>query len=152
MKLVVQRVKRASVTVVDQDKVVGKIGNGLFILVGVGKNDSASDARQLALKLSKLRIMSDDNAKMNLTVRDLGAEILVVSQFTLYSDTSGGNRPSFVGAAKPDVARLVYEEFVRGLADLGNKVATGSFGDYMKISLELDGPVTIVLDSSQTTK
>ncbi|EKD62121.1 MAG: hypothetical protein ACD_52C00299G0001, partial [uncultured bacterium] len=72
--------------------------------------------------------MSDDNAKMNLTVRDLGAEILVVSQFTLYSDTSGGNRPSFVGAAKPDVARLVYEEFVRGLADLGNKVATGSFG------------------------
>ena len=152
MKLVVQRVKRASVTVVDQDKVVGKIGNGLFILVGVGKNDSASDARQLALKLSKLRIMSDDNAKMNLTVRDLGAEILVVSQFTLYSDTSGGNRPSFVGAAKPDVARLVYEEFVGGLADLGNKVATGSFGDYMKISLELDGPVTIVLDSSQTTK
>ena len=152
MKLVVQRVKRASVTVVDQDKVVGKIGKGLFILVGVGKNDSASDARQLALKLSKLRIMSDDNAKMNLTVRDLGAEILVVSQFTLYSDTSGGNRPSFVGAAKPDVARLVYEEFVRGLADLGNKVATGSFGDYMKISLELDGPVTIVLDSSQTTK
>ena len=152
MKLVVQRVKRASVTVVDQDKVVGKIGNGLFILVGVGKNDSENDARQLALKLSKLRIMSDDNAKMNLTVRDLGAEILVVSQFTLYSDTSGGNRPSFVGAAKPDVARLVYEEFVGGLADLGNKVATGSFGDYMKISLELDGPVTIVLDSSQTTK
>lgn len=144
MKLIIQRVSKASVSV--DNKTVSEIGNGLFILVGVGVDDAEESARSLASKVSKLRVMKDDNGKMNLTVKDAGGEFLVVSQFTLYADTTGGNRPSFVRAAPPETARPLYEKFVEHLKNLGEvPVKTGSFGEYMEISLELDGPVTILI-------
>jgi len=145
MRLVIQRVKEASVRVVGRDKIVGEIGNGLLILIGVGEGDNKKDAEAMAQKLSKLRIMSDTEGKMNLSVKDIEGEILAVSQFTLYADTSGGNRPSFIKAAKPVKAREIYDYFVVKLKDLGVKVKTGEFGSYMKIKAELDGPVTILL-------
>jgi len=147
MKLVVQRVKSASVEVVGTKKVVGKIGKGFFVLVGVGKNDTEKKAHQLAGKLAKLRVMSDEFGKMNLSVRDVGAEVLVVSQFTLYAYAKDGNRPSFIEAADPKKAREIYEHFIDELKNLGVEVETGSFGEYMKINMELDGPVTIILES-----
>ena len=142
MRLVVQRVTQASVKVKKQ--VVGQIGKGLFILVGIKKGDSLKDAETLAAKLSKLRVMADKEGKMNLSIVEVGAEVLVVSQFTLYADTSGGNRPSFLNAALPDEARKIYEHFVAELRRLGVKLQTGSFGDYMEIEAKLDGPVTIL--------
>ncbi|OGM15987.1 D-tyrosyl-tRNA(Tyr) deacylase [Candidatus Woesebacteria bacterium RBG_16_42_24] len=142
MRLVVQRVTQASVKVKKQ--VVGQIGKGLFILVGIKKGDSLKDAETLAAKLSKLRVMADKEGKMNLSIVEVGAEVLVVSQFTLYADTSGGNRPSFINAALPDEARKIYEHFVAELRRLGVKLQTGSFGDYMEIEAKLDGPVTIL--------
>jgi len=145
MRLVVQRVKKARVTVIETGKVIGKIGQGLLVLLGVKKGDAKSEAEALAAKLAKLRVMADTAGKMNLSVMDVDAEILVVSQFTLYADTSGGNRPSFIQAALPDEAREIYEHFLAELRKLGVKVETGSFGAYMEISAELDGPVTIVL-------
>lgn len=144
MKLVVQRVKNAKVRVIDAGRVVGKIGMGLFILVGVGKDDNKEDAENLAEKISKLRIISDVYGKMNLSVKETNREILVVSQFTLLADTSGGNRPSFIKVAKPNKARDIYEFFVTSLKKLGLHVETGSFGEYMEIEAILDGPVTIV--------
>lgn len=147
MKLVIQRVNRASVEVVSSSKVVGKIDKGLFILVGVKKGDNLKDAENLALKVSKLRVMADNEEKMNLSVADTKSKILAVSQFTLYADTTGGNRPSFVNAALPTDAKPIYEHFVKTLKELGIKVETGSFGDYMKIDCELDGPVTIILEN-----
>ncbi|KKR39553.1 D-tyrosyl-tRNA(Tyr) deacylase [Candidatus Woesebacteria bacterium RIFOXYA1_FULL_40_18] len=144
MRLVVQRVKKASVSVVGTNEVVGKIGKGLFVLVGVKKGDTLKDAEMLAAKLSKLRVMADENDKMNLTVSDVKGEFLVVSQFTLYADTSGGNRPSFINAALPDEAKKVYEHFIAKLKESGVKVETGSFGAYMEIESVLDGPVTIL--------
>lgn len=146
MKLVVQRVKEASVKTVKNNKVVGKIGKGYFVLVGVKKGDSLDDAENLANKLLKLRVMSDENDKMNLSIKDAGGEILIVSQFTLYADTSGGNRPSFINAALPEDAEKIYEYFVNKLKEGGIKVETGSFGDYMEIDAILDGPVTIVFE------
>jgi D-tyrosyl-tRNA(Tyr) deacylase len=143
MRLVVQRVKEAEVRIVDTNKVVGKIGKGLFILVGVGRGDDVSQAGILAEKISKLRIISDENGKMNLSVKDTGSEILVVSQFTLYADTTAGNRPSFIKAALPDEAESIFNEFVSNLKNLGLKVQTGKFGEYMEIDTVLDGPVTI---------
>ena len=125
-------------------KTVGKIGKGYFVLVGVKKGDSEKDAEMLAVKLLKLRVMADEEGKMNLALKDAGGEILVVSQFTLYADTSGGNRPSFINAGLPDEAKKIYEHFVAKLREGGVKVATGSFGDYMEISCVLDGPVTIL--------
>jgi D-tyrosyl-tRNA(Tyr) deacylase len=125
-------------------EVVGKIGRGLFVLVGIKKEDTEGTAEILAEKLVKLRVMADKAGKMNLAVGDVGAELLVVSQFTLYADTSGGNRPSFIEAALPEDARGVYEHFVTTLKALGVKVETGKFGEYMEISAELDGPVTIL--------
>src|SRR3990172_10524682 len=142
MRLVVQRVTQASVKVKKQ--VVGQIGKGLFILVGIKKGDSLKDAETLAAKLSKLRVMADKEGKMNLSIVEVGAEVLVVSQFTLYADTSGGNRPSFINAALPDEARKIYEHFVAELRRLGVKLQTGSFGDNMEIEAKLDGPVTIL--------
>lgn len=144
MRLVVQRVKKASVSQVKTGNVVGEIGEGLFVLVGVKKGDSQKEALVLAEKLSKLRVMADDQGKMNLSVKDIGGEILAVSQFTLLADTSGGNRPSFINAADPIEAERIYEHFVAKLKELGLKVKTGSFGSYMQISCELDGPVTIL--------
>lgn len=146
MKLVVQRVQKASVTRHKDGQVVGKIDKGLFVLIGIKKGDSLEMAENLVEKLSKLRIMSDENDKMNLSVLDIKASILAVSQFTLYANTSGGNRPSFVEAEDPNKAREIYEHFVSKLKEKGINVEIGSFGDYMDISVELDGPVTIVLE------
>jgi D-tyrosyl-tRNA(Tyr) deacylase len=147
MRLIVQRVNLASVAV--GGKVVGKIEAGLFVLLGVKEGDSEKDAELLADKLSKLRVMSDSDNKMNLSVKDVMASVLVVSQFTLYADTTGGNRPSFIKAAKPDKAKRLYEFFVQKLKEKRIKVETGSFGEYMKINAVLDGPVTIILDSEE---
>jgi len=145
MRLVVQRVKRASVLVARTGEVVGKIRNGLFVLVGVKVSDTKKDAEILAEKLVKLRIMADKAGKMNLSVKDLNAPLLVVSQFTLYADTSKGNRPSFVKAARPELAQEIYEHFIGQLKKEGIRVESGKFGDYMEISALLDGPVTISL-------
>lgn len=144
MKLVIQRVTKAQVAV---DKtVVGKIGAGLFVLVGIKTEDTQKEASFLAEKLVKLRVMSDPSGKMNLSVTDIAGEILVVSQFTLYGDTKGGNRPSFIRAARSEVSAPLYEYFVEQLKSLGLTVATGQFGADMQISAELDGPVTIVME------
>ena len=146
MRLVVQRVLSASVRVVDEAKTIGKIEKGLFVLVGVGKNDSKEQAEILAAKLAKLRVMADDKGKMNLPAK----EFLAVSQFTLYADASKGNRPSFVKAEAPGKASEIYKHFVSCLEkDISedSKIETGSFGNYMEIKADLDGPVTIILES-----
>ena len=147
MKLVIQRVKKASVTRVADGQIVGQIKKGLFVLVGVKKGDSTTEVDILVKKLSKLRIMSDEKDKMNLSVMDTKSEILVVSQFTLYANTKDGNRPSFIDAEEPQKAQKIYEYFISSLKSLGLIVETGSFGDYMLIETQLDGPVTIILDS-----
>lgn len=147
MKLVIQRVKKASVTRVADGQIVGQIKKGLFVLVGVKKGDSTTEVDILVKKLSKLRIMSDEKDKMNLSVMDTKSEILVVSQFTLYANTKDGNRPSFIDAEEPQKAQKIYEYFICSLKSLGLIVETGSFGDYMLIETQLDGPVTIILDS-----
>lgn len=149
MKLVIQRVKSASVSVSGEK--VSEIGTGLFVLVGVTQTDTEKQADFLAEKVSKMRLMSDDADKMNLTVSDVDGEILVVSQFTLYSDTSGGNRPSFLKAARPDIARPIYERFVEKLKEKGIPVKTGRFGEYMMIDPVFDGPVTIVMEEKAST-
>lgn len=144
VKLVIQRVKEARVRT--GGNVIGEIGRGLFVLLGVGQEDKTEYVDILAERLGKLRIMADKEGKMNLSVKDVSGEILVVSQFTLYADTSGGNRPSFVKAAEPERARQVYERFLEELKAKDVKVATGSFGDYMEIEAVCDGPVTITLE------
>jgi D-tyrosyl-tRNA(Tyr) deacylase len=144
MRLVVQRVQKASVLTVSDKKVVGKIGEGLLVLVGFKKGDEEKDVELLADKLSKLRVMADKAGKMNLSIADTESKILVVSQFTLHADTSGGNRPSFVNAEEPVKAEKLYELFISKLKEKGIKVETGSFGDYMQIEAVLDGPVTII--------
>ncbi|HRN95927.1 MAG TPA: D-aminoacyl-tRNA deacylase [Candidatus Levybacteria bacterium] len=143
MKLVIQRVKKAKVTAESHEE---SIGHGLFVLFGAGNGDTKEQVIKLAQKLYKMRLMRDDNKKMNLAVKDVKGEFLVVSQFTLYGDTSGGNRPSFVNAMAPDMARELYELFVSELRNLGGTVETGSFGNYMNIATELDGPVTILVE------
>src|SRR3990167_8844671 len=124
MKLVIQRVKSASV--VSGGKEVGSIGIGLFILIGVSDTDTLVGAKKLAEKVYKMRLMRDDEDKMNKSVSDVNGEFLLVSQFTLYADTAGGNRPSFIHAARPEVAKPIYEEFVNTIKELGGKVAIGS--------------------------
>lgn len=145
MRLVIQRVKRAKVSVKGKNKIVGKINKGLFILMGVTEGDSKEGAGKLAEKVSKLRIMADKEGKMNLSIKDVDGEVLVVSQFTLYADTRKGNRPSFIKASVPELAKDIYEHFVAQLKERGVKVETGEFGAYMEIDTELDGPVTIIL-------
>jgi len=144
MKLVIQRVSSASVTV--DKKVVGSIGKGYFVLLGVSGDDNEDIAEKLAEKLIKLRVMSDENDKMNLDLKTADGEVLVVSQFTLYADTSGGNRPSFIKAGEPAKAKAIYDLFINRLREEGFKVATGEFGSYMDIKANLDGPVTIILE------
>lgn len=144
MKLVVQRVGRAKVTRVSDKKVVGQIDKGLFVLVGFKKGDTEKDIEILSVKLSKLRVMSDDKDKMNLSVGDVNGKILLVSQFTLHADTSGGNRPSFINAEEPEKARKLYELLTQKLKELEIPVEIGSFGDHMEIEALLDGPVTII--------
>jgi len=144
MKLVVQRVEKAKVIRVSDQKVVGEIGLGLLVLIGFKKGDTEKDVEMIADKLSKLRVMADKSDKMNLSVIDTKSSILVVSQFTLYAETSGGNRPSFINAEDPVKAKKLYELFINKLKEKDIKVETGSFGDYMKIETVLDGPVTIL--------
>ena len=129
------------------DKTVGKIGKGLFVLIGIKKGDSQKDADILADKLVKLRVMADSSSKMNLSVKDANAQILSVSQFTLYANTKDGNRPSFIEAEEPEKAKELYEYFVSKLKNSGLVIETGEFGEYMKINCELDGPVTVILES-----
>jgi D-tyrosyl-tRNA(Tyr) deacylase len=149
MKLVSQRVNKARVVRRNQDKSwekVGEIELGLLVLVGFKRGDSEKEVGKLAEKLSKLRVMSDGEEKMNLSAKDVDGSILVVSQFTLYADTQGGNRPSFIDADEPEKARMLYELFIEKLKEKGINVETGSFGDFMKIDAELDGPVTIIVE------
>ncbi len=150
MKLVVQRVKRAQVTLRStqgKKRVVGSINKGYFVLVGVTHDDTEKEADYLAEKLAKLRVMSDEKQKMNLSLSDTGGEVLVVSQFTLYGDLSKGNRPSFIKAAKPEKGERLYNYFVEKLRSLGVEVKTGEFGAMMQIDAQLDGPVTILVSS-----
>jgi len=146
MRLVVQRVKKAKVIRVDDGSVVGEIEKGLFVLVGFKKGDTEKEVEIFSDKLAKLRVMGDSEDKMNLSVADVGAKMLIVSQFTLYADTKGGNRPSFINAEDPEKARKLYELFVEKIKGKGIGVETGSFGDYMEIETVLDGPVTILYE------
>ena len=146
MRVIVQRVSNASVTV-DGD-VVGDIGPGLLCLVGIGEGDTEEEARWLAHKTANLRIFADEDDRMNLSVKDIGGSILVVSQFTLYANTRKGFRPSFVGAASPDVAEPLVDLYTEAIQDENVPVETGIFGAYMEVSLENDGPVTIILEKN----
>lgn len=148
MKLVIQRVQEASVTI-DQ-KVSAQIGPGLLVLVGIGTEDNEEDVRYLSQKLVQLRIFGDAQGLMNLSVKDIGGELLLVSQFTLMASSRKGNRPSFIEAARPETAIPLYEQFCAATAALlGKPVATGVFGADMKVALVNDGPVTIIIDSKQ---
>lgn len=145
MRAVAQRVTGASVTV--DGRTVGKIGDGLLVLLGVGNGDTDDDMRYIADKTMNLRIFSDENGKMNLSLRDISGEMLVVSQFTLYGDCSHGRRPFFGDAMEPVAAEKMYGDFVKYVAENGIKTATGEFGADMKVELLNDGPVTIILES-----
>ena len=147
MRALLQRVSHASVTVDEQ--VVGQIGQGLLVLLGVGRDDSEVQVKALADKIVYLRIFGDDEGKMNRSLLDIGGEVLVVSQFTLYADTRRGRRPSFTDAAPPVVAETLFELFKDALASYGLTVASGIFGAYMAIEIRNEGPVTIWLDSEQ---
>jgi D-tyrosyl-tRNA(Tyr) deacylase len=144
MRAVVQRVSQARVAV--GGEVVGAIDHGLAVLVGVAPDDTSAEARALATKLAGLRIFRDEEQKMNRSVADVGGGVLVISQFTLYGDTRRGRRPSFVGAAQPEIAEPLVAEVVAALAGLGLPTATGSFGADMAVTLTNDGPVTLVLE------
>jgi D-tyrosyl-tRNA(Tyr) deacylase len=144
MRSVVQRVREASVTV--EGEVVGAIGPGLVALVGVTHEDDAAGAAKLAGKIAHLRVMDDEDGVMNRSVVDAGGEVLVVSQFTLYGDTSRGRRPSWIAAARPEHAEPLVDAVVTGLRALGLKVATGRFRTDMHVALVNDGPVTLILD------
>ena len=146
MKVVIQRVSKASVTI--EGKVKSAIGKGLLILLGVEDVDTEEDINWLCGKISKLRIFNDEKGIMNLSVKDVGGELLVVSQFTLHASTKKGNRPSYIKASKPDIAIPMYERFVNVLEVVAEReVQTGEFGADMKVELLNDGPVTIIIDS-----
>ena len=146
MRIVLQRVKSASVSI--DEVVVGNINQGFLLLVGVGPEDTSDDASYLARKIAGMRIFSDENGKMNLSIDQVGGKILSVSQFTLFADTKKGNRPSFTGAASPEAANKLYEEFNEILrTEYGLIVETGEFAADMQVSLVNDGPVTILLDT-----
>ncbi len=148
MRAVVQRVSRAHVMV--EGRVTGEIGPGLMILLGVGKEDTATVAATLAAKVANLRIFEDEQGKMNLSLLETKGDALVVSQFTLYGDARGQRRPSFIAAAPPEKANELYEEFNTALRALGVNVATGIFQAMMSVELVNEGPVTILLDSDKT--
>lgn len=145
MRVVVQRVKHASVTI--NGTVNGKINNGFLVLLGIQSTDSEQDVDYLVKKVTNLRIFSDENDKINLSLKDVNGELLIVSQFTLYANCKEGNRPSFVETAKPDVAIPLYEYFVSECKKIIPVVETGIFGADMKVDLLNDGPVTIIMDS-----
>jgi D-tyrosyl-tRNA(Tyr) deacylase len=144
MRLVLQRVKTGTVTV--KETKIAEIGHGLVILVGVGQQDTQEQANWLAEKCANLRIFEDHDGKTNLSVKDVGGEALVVSQFTLYADTQKGRRPSFIKAALPEVAEPLVEVFAQGLEKAGVPVQMGEFGAHMLVEIDNDGPVTIVLE------
>jgi len=148
MRVVVQRVSRAKVTV--EGQVTGEIGVGLMILLGVGKEDNSAVAAAMAEKLANLRIFEDAQGKMNLSLLDVKGSALVVSQFTLYGDARGQRRPSFISAAAPELAKKLYEEFCEALRKLEIKVGTGIFQAMMSVELVNEGPVTILVDSEKT--
>ena len=146
MKAVIQRVSSASVTI--NSKIVAEIQNGLLVLLGIEDADTPEDIDWLTSKIINLRIFGEKNGVMNLSVKEINGEIIVVSQFTLHASTKKGNRPSYIKAAKPEIAIPLYENFVNKLeAGFGKKVQTGIFGADMKVSLLNDGPVTIIIDS-----
>lgn len=148
MRVVLQRVSRASVTI-DQ-RIKAEIGDGLLILLGIEEEDTNEDISWLCSKISKIRIFNDENGVMNHSLLDIGGDAIVVSQFTLHAGTKRGNRPSYVKAAKPKVAIPMYEEFIRTLEkELGKPVGKGKFGADMKVDLLNDGPVTILIDSKR---
>ena len=145
MRAVLQRVNKSSVTV--NDKIIGKIGNGLLVFLGVSRQDEIKDADYLADKIPNLRIFEDENAKMNRSLLETGGQMLVVSQFTLLGDCRKGRRPSFTNAAGPDKAKELYEYFVSQIKLKGVRVKTGQFRAVMAVSLVNDGPVTIIVES-----
>lgn len=146
MKAVIQRVTHASVAI--ENEVVASIATGLLILIGIEEADTQEDIVWLTAKIANLRIFGDENGVMNLSVKDINGEIIVVSQFTLHASTKKGNRPSYIKAAKPDLAVPLYEQFVTQMeVEAEKKVQTGQFGADMKVSLLNDGPVTIIIDS-----
>ncbi|WP_337405422.1 D-aminoacyl-tRNA deacylase [Suilimivivens sp.] len=150
MKLVIQRVQEASVSV-DQE-VVGKIGHGFMVLLGVSQTDTEEIAEKMFQKLLKLRIFEDENGKTNLDIKSVNGELLIISQFTLYADCRHGNRPSFIGAGTPDQANALYEYFLSQCRKEIPVVEQGIFGAHMMVSLINDGPFTIVLDSNEIIK
>lgn len=146
MRVVVQRVSEANVTVDGQ--VIGAIQEGLMVLLGIQNEDSTEDIQWIANKLVQMRIFDDAEGVMNLSVQDIGGSILLISQFTLYAATKKGNRPSYIAAAKPEIAIPIYEQMIVALnKELGKPIATGQFGADMKVSLLNNGPVTIIIDS-----
>lgn len=144
MKFVIQRVKNAQVDV--DNRTIGKIDKGFLVLIGITHTDTKEIADYLVKKMINLRIFKDENGKMNLSLNDINGSLLLVSQFTLYADCSGGNRPSFIEAAKPDFANELYEYIISECRKKIDKVKTGIFGADMKVSLINDGPVTIILE------
>lgn len=145
MRAVLQRVKESSVEV--DKKIIGSIYNGLMILLGIENEDNEDDIVWLYNKVLNMRIFGDENGQMNLSVLDIKGELLIISQFTLHASTRKGNRPSFVRAAKPDVAIPLYKKFIAKMKESNLKVETGEFGADMKVSLINDGPVTVIIDS-----
>ena len=146
MKALLQRVTSASVSVTDE--VAGRIGQGLVAFIGVANSDTRKDAQYLAQKAVNLRIFTDEAGRFNLSALDINGELLIISQFTLMADTRRGRRPSFAGAAPPAQAEELFEYFVKEVCATGLKVATGRFQQYMQVEIHNDGPVTILLDSS----
>lgn len=148
MRVVLQRVSKASVTI--DGEIVSEIGRGMLILVGIEDEDTQDDINWLAAKIIQLRIFDDENGVMNLSVKEVEGEILIVSQFTLHASTKKGNRPSYIRASKPDFAIPIYEKFIQKTEELmGKKAGTGRFGAMMDVALVNDGPVTIIIDSKQ---
>ena len=146
MKVVIQRVSQASVTI--DSKIVAEIQKGLLVLVGIEDADTQEDILWLTSKIANLRIFEDENEVMNLSIKDINGDIIVVSQFTLHASTKKGNRPSYIKAAKPEIAIPIYEKFIAQLEqEIGKKLQTGKFGADMKVLLLNDGPVTIVMDT-----
>ena len=150
MKFVIQRVKNASVTV--ENNITGKIDHGFLVLIGITSCDTKEIADAMVKKLINLRVFKDSQDKMNLSIKDIGGSLLLVSQFTLYANCMHGNRPSFTQAAKPDYANDLYQYIIKECKKYDIPVETGEFGAYMKVNLLNDGPVTIILDSNEIVK